>query len=112
MLRSAHRLLGLTLAAPLVLWITTGLLFHIKHRYKEAYEPLKALAPLFDLRLARVSPGDLLEKELVDATPVPRFEVRPDGIAAWFGRKSGVGVAVDAASGQVVAPASEEKASN
>ena len=110
MLRRAHRLIGVSLAAPLVLWIATGL-FHVKHRYAEAYEPLRVppenppdMAAM-TISASAIAVGDFFEK--VDT---PKFALRPDGRGAWFGRKNGAGLAVDAASGQRLAPASEEEA--
>jgi PepSY-associated TM region len=109
MTRRLHRFLGLSLAMPLVLWMATGVLFHVKYRYAEAYESLQALrrgtADLsrFTVSAARAAAGDRFEKECV-----PRFAVRPDGRGAWFGRKDGKGVGVDAATGELLSPASEE----
>ena len=37
-MRRLHHFLGPLLA--LVLWVVTGLLFQVKHRYREAYEVL------------------------------------------------------------------------
>ena len=111
MTRRLHRFLGLSLALPLVLWMATGLLFHVKHRYAEAYETLQATArgpaglSRFTVSAAQAAAGDRFEKGCV-----PRFAVRPDGRGAWFGRKDGRGVAVDAETGEFLSPASEEDA--
>jgi uncharacterized iron-regulated membrane protein len=109
MTRRLHRFLGLSLAMPLVLWMATGVLFHVKYRYAEAYESLQALrrgtADLsrFTVSAARAATGDRFEKECV-----PRFGVRPDGRAGWFGRKGGKGVAVDAETGAILGEEEEE----
>jgi hypothetical protein len=109
MTRRLHRLMGLSLALPLVLWMATGLLFHVKHRYAEAYEvlqaPVRGNADLsrFTVSAARAADGDRFEKGCV-----PRFALRPDGRGAWFGKKDGRGVAVDAETGEALQPASEE----
>jgi hypothetical protein len=109
--RRLHRFLGLSLVQPLVLWMATGLLFHVKYRYAEAYEALRAPGSRavdlsrFTVTAARAAAGDRFEKGCV-----PRFALRPDGRGAWFGRKDGKGVAVDAETGELLAPASEEVA--
>jgi hypothetical protein len=38
--RRLHRVLGLVLVLPIVLWAATGLLFHLKPGWDEAYAPL------------------------------------------------------------------------
>jgi hypothetical protein len=43
--RAAHRLAGLALTVPLALWIGTGLRFHLKPGWDEAYEGLAAPPP-------------------------------------------------------------------
>jgi len=40
--RKAHRWLGLALLAPLVVWVTTGFLFHLKPGWSGAYEMISA----------------------------------------------------------------------
>lgn len=55
-----HRLAGLALALPLLLWMGTGALFHLEHRYGEAYEPLAAPPPpAVAWGEARVAPAQL-----------------------------------------------------
>ena len=108
MTRPAHRALGLALALPLVLWMATGLLFHVKRRYAEAYETLRAPFPASDLSrftvsAARASAGDFFESGWV-----PRFAIRPDGKGAWFGKKGEEGRAVDASSGAALGPVEEK----
>lgn len=41
-MRGLHRLLGALVVAQLAVWLVTGVLFNLKHRYAEAYEPLAA----------------------------------------------------------------------
>ncbi len=108
MTRRFHRFLGLSLVLPLVLWTATGLLFHVKHRYAEAYEALQAPVrgssdlSRFTVPLAQAAAGDRFEKGCV-----PRFALRPDGRGAWFGRKDGKGVAVDAETGGILGEGEE-----
>ena len=40
--RRAHRILGTIVALQLLIWLATGVLFNVKHRYAEAYEMLHA----------------------------------------------------------------------
>jgi hypothetical protein len=109
MTRRFHRLLGLSLVLPLVLWIATGLLFHVKHRYAEAYETLQAPARgAADLSRFTVSAAQAAATGFFDKGCVPRFALRPDGRGAWFGRKEGHGVAVDAATGEPLREAEED----
>ncbi|MBK9088712.1 MAG: hypothetical protein IPL90_06570 [Holophagales bacterium] len=71
--REAHRLAGLALAAPLALWIGTGLLFHLKPGWDEAYEALAAPPP-GPLPWERVvfSPAAVKARGLLDPGPVRR----------------------------------------
>jgi hypothetical protein len=109
MTRRLHRFLGLSLVVPFVLWMGTGLLFHVKHRYAEAYEVLRApVPPVADLSRFTVSAAQATASDHFEKGCVPRFALRPDGRGAWFGRKDGKGVAVDASTGELLAPASEE----
>ena len=49
-LRTVHRLLGLLLLLPLLAWCVTGVLFHVKPGWSEAYAGLSLdLQPLQDL---------------------------------------------------------------
>jgi hypothetical protein len=107
MTRNAHRALGVALALPLVLWMATGLLFHVKHRYAEAYEALKAPAPPADLARFTVSAAQAAATGVFETGCVPRFAVRPDGKGAWFGKKGDAGAAVDAERGSLLEPAEE-----
>ena len=100
-----HRVLGLSLALPLALWMATGLLFHVKHRYAEAYEALRAPTPGDgDLSRFTVSAAQAAATGAFEKGCVPRFALRPDGRGAWFGRKTGLGVAVDASSLELLGP--------
>lgn len=109
MTRRLHRLLGLSLVLPLVLWIATGLLFHVKYRYAEAYETLQVPArEAADLSRFTVSAAQAAATGFFDKGRVPRFALRPDGRGAWFGRKDGRGVAVDAATGEPLPEAEKE----
>lgn len=105
--RAAHRLAGLALLLPLVLWIATGLLFHAKPGWDEAYEPLAAPPP-GPLPWERVvfSPAALKARGLLDPGPVA-LAPHPAGLVAFFGRRGGRGAAVDGTSGESVPPASE-----
>lgn len=103
--RAFHRLVGVALALPLVVWAVTGLLFHVKHRYAEAYESLRVPTPIPDLATARLAPADLASRSLVDAGTTPRLAVHPSGRFAWIGSKRGRTVALDAATGEAIGPA-------
>ncbi len=109
--RRLHRLAGLVLCLPLLLWMATGLLFHVKHRYAEAYEPLAAplpAPPAWDR--AVMSPAAVLARGHLDAgSPLALFP-HPRGLVCYFGRKGGAGAAVDSASGEAVPVATEEAA--
>lgn len=105
--RAFHRTLGVSLALPLVVWAVTGLLFHVKHRYAEAYESLRVPTPVPDLATARLAPADLASRSLVDAGTTPRLAAHPSGRLAWIGAKGGRTVAFDAATGEAIGPADD-----
>ncbi|HTF88095.1 MAG TPA: hypothetical protein VK843_06765 [Planctomycetota bacterium] len=108
-MRRFHRALGMVLVLPLVLWVLTGLLFHVKLRYGEAYEALavpRAAQP--DWSLARISPASVLSSGLAEAPLV--LGVHPSGSLVYFGKLAGQPVAVDASTGEAIAPASTETA--
>jgi hypothetical protein len=109
-LRAAHRLAGLVLVVPLVLWIGTGLLFHVKPGWDEAYESLAAPLP-GPLPWERVvfSPAALKARGLLDPGPVA-LAPHPTGLVAWFGLSEGRPAAVDGTSGEPIPPASEDAA--
>ncbi|MBI5434804.1 MAG: hypothetical protein HZA52_18370 [Planctomycetes bacterium] len=105
-MRRFHRLLGTILVLPLVLWIATGVLFHVKHRYDEAYEALAVppeSAP--DWSRATVAPADVLATGLADA-PLT-LAAHPSGRLAYFGRRGAAPVAIDAETGAPIEPASD-----
>ena len=108
--RAAHRLAGIALALPLVLWIGTGLLFHVKPGWDEAYEAL-AVPPPGPLPWERVvfSPAALKARGLLDPGPVA-LGAHPSGLVAWFGLREGRPAAVDGTSGEPIPPASEDAA--
>ena len=108
--RPAHRVWGLLLLVPLVLWIGTGLLFHLKPGWDEAYETLAAPPP-GPLPWERVvfSPAALKARGLLDAGPVV-LAGHPSGLVVYFGRREGRPAAVDGTSGEPVPPATEEVA--
>lgn len=108
--RGVHRLAGLALAVPLVLWIGTGLLFHVKPGWDEAYEAL-AVPPPGPLPWERVvfSPAALKARGLLDPGPVA-LGAHPSGLVAWFGLREGRPTAVDGTSGEPVPLAGEDAA--
>ncbi len=105
--RAAHRLAGLVLVVPLVLWMGTGLLFHVKPGWDEAYESL-AVPPPGPLPWERVvfSPAAVKARGLLDPGPVA-LAPHPSGLVAWFGCRDGRAAAVDGTSGDPIPPASE-----
>jgi hypothetical protein len=70
MTRTLHRLIGITMAIPLFLWIVTGILFNVKYRYAEAYEPLALKLPstVSAWSGALVSPGEVVSSGKIDGT--------------------------------------------
>src|SRR5262245_10898822 len=109
-MRRLHRALGVVLVLPLVLWIATGLLFHVKHRYDEAYEALAVpLDRELDWSQAKLAPAHVVEPGL--AAPPPALAAHPAGRLAWFGAGDGAPVALDAASGEPIALADDAVAS-
>lgn len=109
-LRRAHRLAGVALALPIVAWTVTGLLFHVKHRYAEAYEPL-AVPFTADVLWGRAvfSPAMLQARGALDVGPAT-LATHPRGLIAWLGRRNGEPVAIDSASGDPIPEATEETA--
>lgn len=108
-MRRTHRILGPVLALPLVLWMVTGLLFHVKHRYAEAYEPI-AVPPggSVDWTTAGLAPAEVLSRGLADA-PL-HLAPHPSGRLAYFGASRGNPIAIDAASALPIAPATPQQA--
>ena len=110
-MRRLHRLAGLTLALPLVVWTVTGLLFHVKHRYAEAYEPLAVPFTANELYARSVfSPAMLQARGHFDAGKPLTLATHAWGLVAYFGQKDGHAVAVDSASGDPIPVASEATA--
>jgi hypothetical protein len=108
-MRRLHRLLGLVLVLPLVLWIATGLLFHVKHRYGEAYERLVVPHDQeVDWSRARLSPAEVIERGLARA-PLA-LAVHPSGRVAYFGALGDSPVAIDASNGEAIEPATDDVA--
>ena len=108
-MRRFHRVLGPLLALPLVLWVVTGLLFHVKHRYGEAYEVLAVpLAAEPDWTSATLSPAEVIRAGLARAPLV--LASHPSGRLAYFARSAAGPVAIDAESGAALAPATPEVA--
>ncbi len=105
--RALHRLAGAGLVLPLFLWMGTGLLFHVKPGWDEAYEPLSAPPP-GPPPWERVvfSPAAVKARGLLDAGPVA-LAVHPAGLVAWFGRREGRAAAVDGTSGDPIPTATE-----
>ncbi|HYN43462.1 MAG TPA: hypothetical protein VE129_16920 [Thermoanaerobaculia bacterium] len=105
--RAIHRLAGAGLVLPLVLWIGTGLLFHVKPGWDEAYESLSAPPPA-PPPWERVvfSPASVKARGLLDPGPVT-LAAHPSGLVAYFGRRDGRAAAVDGTSGDPIPPASE-----
>lgn len=106
-----HRLLGLVLALPLAVWMTTGTLFHLKHRYAEAYEalkvPLPATAPWGD---ARLSPAEVVARGLLGPEGPLALTVHPSGRPVYLGVLGGEPRAVEAHEGSVLPAADAELA--
>ena len=93
-----HRLAGLVLALPVVLWMGTGVLFHVKHRYAEAYEALKVPAPQADWARATVPPSQA-------GGAVLALFTHPSGVPAYLVARGDDARVVDAATGEELPPA-------
>lgn len=107
-MRRYHRWLGLVLLLPLVAWVVTGLLFHVKHRYAEAYESLSVPIPRVEWARADVSAADVITRGL--AEPPIVLAPHPSGALAWFGARAGQPIAIDATTGETISPATDELA--
>jgi len=107
-----HRVFGLLLALPLFLWMITGILFNVKYRYAEAYEALKVPFKMKDAdwREAKVSPGELIERGLVDGNVKLSLFAHPSNRPAYAGSKAKAPVVIDAVAAVPVTPASEAEA--
>jgi hypothetical protein len=105
--RAIHRIAGAGLVLPLVLWIGTGLLFHVKPGWDEAYEPLAAPPPgTPPWERVVFSPAAVKARGLLDPGPVA-LAPHPSGLVAYFGCRDGRTAAVDGTSGDPIPPASE-----
>lgn len=111
MLRRLHRWLGVALAVPFLVWMATGLLFHVKHRYGEAYEQLVIpySGPIRWTEFS-LSPSDLVKAGRIDAGASLKLVRHPSGRAVYHGQLEGTPVALDAATGEALAPTDEEQA--
>lgn len=95
------------MALPLMLWVLTGLLFHVKHRYGEAYETLRVPRDrALDWDSAAIPPSHVVRAQLARA-PLA-LAAHPSGRLAYFGSDAHGGVAIDAHSGEKIEPASAE----
>ena len=103
--RSLHRLAGILVAIPILIWMSTGLLFHIKHRYVEAYEQLQTPAERSSWDLVTVNPAQLVRQEKLDADGPISLSRHPSGVMVYFAHSKGRPVAIDGASGQILQPA-------
>jgi hypothetical protein len=105
--RATHRIAGLALVVPLVLWIVTGFLFHVKPGWNEAYESLAAPPPgPLPWEHVVFSPAAVKARGLLDPGPVA-LAPHPSGLVAYFGLREGRPAAVDGTSGEPIPPASE-----
>src|SRR5438552_13257757 len=98
MTRTMHRLVGITLALPLFVWILTGVLFNVKYRYTEAYETLewKPAAAQSLWGDAHVSPAELVASGKLDGAGKLTLFIHPSKIPAYAGVRAGTPVAVNA----------------
>jgi len=111
MSRTLHRLIGITMAIPLFLWIVTGILFNVKYRYAEAYEPiaLKTASTSETWRGAVVSPGELVSSGRLDAAGRISLFMHPSKTPAYAGVRNGMPVAVNAVTGEDISEATDEE---
>lgn len=109
-----HRFAGPLLVLPLVIWMVTGVLFHVKHRYDEAYEPLRVPPPEgspVSFAEARVSAAEALQS--VGAAPGtrPQLIAHPRGVPAWVVPSTDAASSlIDARTGERMPPAGVEEA--
>jgi len=97
------------MSIPLFLWIVTGILFNVKYRYAEAYEPLnvKTASSRKAWSGALVSPGELVSSEKLDGTERISLFMHPSQVPAYAGMHNGAPVAVSAVTGAYISEASE-----
>ena len=111
MSRTLHRLIGITMALPLFLWIVTGILFNVKYRYAEAYEPisLKTAASIEAWNGALVSPGELVSSGKLDSAGRISLFVHPSKVPAYAGLRNGTPVVVNAVTGDYISEAADDE---
>ena len=98
--RPTHRLAGLALTLPVLLWMGTGVLFHVKHRYAEAYEPLAVPLPgASSWSRAAQAPAQLVAAGALDAEGPLALVHHPSGRPAYLGLHAGAPRALDAGTG-------------
>lgn len=111
--RTMHRLIGILMALPLLVWIVTGVLFNVKYRYAEAYETLEIQTPA-SWESARKSPAELVQEQRLDGTEkMALFAspfVSPAGTPAYAGMHEGKPVAISAATGEDIPAANQDDA--
>jgi len=109
MTRTLHRLIGITMALPLFVWIVTGVLFNVKYRYAEAYETLtlKSAQASAAWSQAQVSPGELVSSGKLDGGGKLSLFLHPAKIPAYAGVRGGTPVAVNAITGEYIPEAVE-----
>ena len=109
-----HRFVGPLLVLPLVTWMVTGVLFHLKHRYDEAYEPLQVPPPHgrpVSFAEARISAAQILARVTAEPGARPSLIAHPRGVPAWvLTLKDGETLLVDAQSGQPMPEATVDEA--
>ena len=107
-IRPFHRLTGVLVAVPLLIWISTGLLFHVKHRYGEAYEQLQVPAAAARWDRVGVSPAQLVREGKLDPGGRLSLAVHPSGAMVYQGLSKGRRVSIDGSTGRPLQPASPE----
>ena len=113
MTRTLHRLIGILMATPLFLWIITGILFNVKYRYAEAYEPLALKFPSTSSMTAAwnsavVSPGELVASGKMDSSGRISLFMHPSKTPAYAGVRGNTPIVVNAATGEYISEAVDE----
>jgi len=98
------------MAIPLLLWIVTGILFNVKYRYAEAYEPLalKTAPSRETWSEALVSPGELVSSGKLDGDRRISLILHPSKVPAFVGVFNGLPVAVSAITGEYISEGSND----
>jgi uncharacterized iron-regulated membrane protein len=111
MSRTLHRLIGITMALPLFLWIVTGILFNVKYRYAEAYETLslKTASTKAAWSGALVSPGELVSSGKIDGAGRISLFMHPSKIPAYAGVRGNTPVAINAVTGEYISEAVDDE---